>query len=672
MDIVKVGLELKLNIQWFDRLFAPYEIRLAGDSAVIIMPVDPLYAVPYILLARDLKRGGVRAVYYGPVEGKLNKFHVQPWMREVDFIAVSNYVRDKLLEAGLRVIDTVYHGVDLGQIDQARRMRGAGLKYLQEHGLDPSKHVVVLTIANSHPRKGLAWYDKVVEEVGKKDGSIKFLIVTEPKGLDYFKNRPNLVVTSDFGRLPRLTILSLIANSHVLAIPSLAEGFGLPVLEAMALGTPCVHAELPPLMEFSTCFTVPVTGVSYLDKTEAGVSGIIFESYLWDVDAFADTILQVIDYYRNKREAIIDYRYKAWLQAKKLSIHRTYPRLLKYFANNIHGELDDGVVVYEISKLPEVPSPSPGVVVAPQVAAATTTVSKEVAEATIDMDKIADEILSSMSGGKPTKPLRYPGGDWNIKDEIIALLVKSGCRTLVEVFGGSGVISMYAPRDVFKVIIYNDKDDLLTNFFMVLKEKPQELAKRVALVPFSRTAFNKYLEIYNSGEIHKLDPVEKAVVLFFINRASMWGLADAFGVETERSLAREIKRQASLLVEYAKMWSDVTIENKDFRDIIKTYDREHTVFYCDPPFLPYKVKDRERYYRLSFTEDDMKDLLNLLSSIKGRFVLKLPYDHLEIDFIKEWASKYRIKEIEHHLSFHKVIGNKRPKFKTILVYNYEA
>jgi DNA adenine methylase len=425
-------------------------------------------------------------------------------------------------------------------------------------------------------------------------------------------------------------------------------------------------------MEFSTGFTVPVTGVSYLDKTEAGVSGIIFESYLWDVDAFADTILQVIDYYRNKRDAIIDYRYKAWLQAKKLSIHRTYPRLLKYFASNIPGELDDGVVVYEISKLPEVPSPSPGVVVAPQVAAATTTVSKEVAEATIDMDKIADEILSSMSGGKPTKPLRYPGGDWNIKDEIIALLVKSGCRTLVEVFGGSGVISMYAPRDVFKAIIYNDKDDLLTNFFMVLKEKPQELAKRVALVPFSRTAFNKYLEIYNSGEIHKLDPVEKAVVLFFINRASMWGLADAFGVETERPLAREIKRQASLLVEYAKMWSDVTIENKDFRDIIKTYDREHVVFYCDPPFLPYKVKDRERYYRFSFTEDDMKDLLNLLSSIKGRFVLKLPYDHLEIDFIKEWASKYRIKEIEHHLTFQKVVGEKRRRFKTILVYNYEA
>jgi hypothetical protein len=170
MDVVKVGSELKLDIQWFSRLFAPHEIRLAGDSALIIMPVDPLYTVPYILLARDLKHGGVKNIYYGPVEGKLDTRSLRPWMREVDFIAVSNYVRDKLVEAGLRVIDVVHHGVDLRQIDQARRMPGPGLRYLQERGLDPSKNVIVLTIANSHPRKGLAWYDRWSRRWARRTG----------------------------------------------------------------------------------------------------------------------------------------------------------------------------------------------------------------------------------------------------------------------------------------------------------------------------------------------------------------------------------------------------------------------------------------------------------------------------------------------------------------------
>jgi DNA adenine methylase len=442
----------------------------------------------------------------------------------------------------------------------------------------------------------------------------------------------------------------------------------------MALGAPVVHAALPPLMEFSTGFVVPVTEVTYFDRPEQTASGIIFENYLWDPSAFADVILQVVDYYRNKKDAIIDYRCRAWLQARKLNIRRVYPRLLKYFADGIPDELDDGISSCDAGTLPAVPPPAPPVAPTADVTAAEAAenASEAAAQVDPDLDKLADEILASAGEGKPTKPLRYPGGDWRIKDEILALLVKSGATTLVEVFGGSGVISMYAPRNVFKLVVYNDKDDLITNFFMVLKERPEELAKRIALIPLSRTVFNKYLEMYSSGEINRLDPVERAAAIFFLNRASMWGAIEAFGVEASRSYAREIKRQTSLLTEYAKMWADVTIENKDFRDIIKIYDRVHTVFYCDPPFLSYKSKDRDKYYRFSFTENDMKDLPRLLSSIKGKFVLKLPYDHLEIDFIKEWASRYRIKEVEHTLHFQKVVGGQRSKFKTILIYNYEA
>jgi len=330
MDIVKVGLKAGLDIQWFDRIFPAYEIRQAGDSAIIFMPVDPQYSVPYILLARDLKRGGVKAIYYGVVEGKLDTRSLRPWMKEADFIAVSNYVRDKLIEAGLRVIDVVHHGVDLERIEEAKRMPGAGLSYLKGHGLDPSKDVIVTTIANSHPRKGLAWYDMVVDEVSKKDESIKFLIITEEKGLNYFKQKPNLVVTADFGRLNRTTVLSVMANSHVLAIPSFAEGFGLPAIEAMALGTPTVHAALPPLMEFSTGFVVPVEGISYLDNTPASPSGIIYEEHLWEPSKFAEVLLQVVDLVRNKREAIEDWRARSAEVARKMDIHNCYPRLLKY------------------------------------------------------------------------------------------------------------------------------------------------------------------------------------------------------------------------------------------------------------------------------------------------------------------------------------------------------
>jgi len=676
LDIVRVALELKQSAQMFDRLTIPHEIRQAGDSALLVMTVDPLYTIPWFLFARDLKKGGVKVIYYGPTEGKLNKTYLRDWMREVDLIAVSNYVRDKFIEAGLNVIDTVPHGIDLKMIDQAHKMKSAALDYFKKYGLDPSKHIIITTIANSHPRKGLAFYNKVVEEVGKKEGSVKFLVITEDKGLDYFTKQDNLIVNSDFGKLPRLSILSIIANSHIIAIPSLSEGFGLPVLEAMALGTPVVHAELPPMMEFSTGFTVPIKEIAYFDKAAAGPSGIIYEQHIWDPADFANTLLQVIDYYRNKPDAIIDWRKRAWEKAKQMSIYKIYPRLLKYFYSDLPDAIDDNVQGYDFSQLPAIPTSSTNIQDEGIPEDPPATIDAE--EIDINNDEIADEVLKHVvetyGPVRITKPFSFPGGDWYIKDEIIDLLTKSDASTLVEVFGGSGVISMYAPRDKFKVIIYNDKDDLLTNFFVVLKEKPDELKKKYALLPFSRSLFYKYIDMIESGEINKLDPVEKAAVFLYARNASMWGIGDSFAIETSKNLALITKRRVSVIVEYAKRWADVIIENRNFADIIQIYDREYTVFYCDPPFLNTGKTDRDHYYRLSFTEDDMRSLLNTLSNVKGKFVLKLPHDHMQYDFIKAWIEehKYNVKEIEHALSFKKIRDGNRPRFKTLLIYNYNA
>jgi len=291
-------------------------------------------------------------------------------------------------------------------------------------------------------------------------------------------------------------------------------------------------------------------------------------------------------------------------------------------------------------------------------------------------DEISEELLKELDklkeSARLTKPLRYPGGDWYIKDEIIDLLVKSRSKVLVEVFGGSGVISMYAPRDVFKIIVYNDIDSLLTNFFIVLKERPRDLQKRLVLTPVSRDVIRRYVELYNSGEIHKLDPVEKAAAIFLLTRATFDARRETFQTDVSKSLAKNVKRHVALLTEYSKMWQDVTIENLDFRELIKKYDRDYTVFYCDPPFLLSSREGRSRYYKYLFKEQDMRDLLDMLEKIKGRFVLKLPEDHMKIDFMKEWIerNKYNVKTVEHVLLMKSVVGGERERQKTLLIYNY--
>ena len=53
------------------------------------------------------------------------------------------------------------------------------------------------------------------------------------------------------GTLPPEEVAGAIKGARALIFPSLAEGFGLPVLEAMALGTPVVIANRSPMKEIA-------------------------------------------------------------------------------------------------------------------------------------------------------------------------------------------------------------------------------------------------------------------------------------------------------------------------------------------------------------------------------------------------------------------------------------
>jgi DNA adenine methylase len=289
-------------------------------------------------------------------------------------------------------------------------------------------------------------------------------------------------------------------------------------------------------------------------------------------------------------------------------------------------------------------------------------------------NEIANELIDSVKqelGTSRCHKIGVIGGDWYIKDEIIDLLVKSNCKTLVEVFGGGGAISAFVPRNVFNIIVYNDKDELVYCFFKVLKETPDVLMKELILMPFSRKLHDELHEIVKKGEYINMNDIEKAVLFFYLHMTSHAGAMNggfkvAKNVRTSRS--KVYLRKVVSLADIAKKWVDVILENKDFREIIRLYDSPNTVFYCDPPF------PRKNYYRLGFTHGDMKMLFDMLAKIRGKFVLKLSEDHLLLSYVNEFATKYkRTKIIEHHRVSQKVdTGQAKMKQKTVLIYNFEV
>ena len=100
-------------------------------------------------------------------------------------------------------------------------------------------------------------------------------------------------------------------------------------------------------------------------------------------------------------------------------------------------------------------------------------------------------------------------------------------------------------------------------------------------------------------------------------------------------------------------------EVKAYVDLIKTYDRENALFYCDPPYF-----ETEKYYRARFQESDHKRLADALHSIKGRFLLS----YNDCPQVRELYADCIIEPVSRRntLSAQSADG-----YKEVLVRNYE-
>jgi glycosyltransferase involved in cell wall biosynthesis len=102
-----------------------------------------------------------------------------------------------------------------------------------------------LSIGTIEPRKNLDFYAQAIKE-SKLESNFDFFHV----GRKGWGNLPSKLKSIDVGNDQELA--NLIINAQAVVIPSLYEGFGLPVIESHAQGTPVVVSDDPALVEIST------------------------------------------------------------------------------------------------------------------------------------------------------------------------------------------------------------------------------------------------------------------------------------------------------------------------------------------------------------------------------------------------------------------------------------
>lgn len=295
-----------------------------------IYPVNPVmsgrYAGQYSTIKMYAKN--IKQIWYGMTEGTpYGTGSDYPMWYQIDFIANSNYTAQKLMEKNYHVLDIVFHGYDPDEIKQAQPY---AKMYRQKIERDFPGKVYFGVVEGGHKRKG--WH-KLVDAVNLLDEETKKKIVIfaiAPKEIQekVLSNADKDVVkvVGEFGKLLREQVMGFIKAMDYLIIPSMKESFGLPLLEANAMGIPAIFCNYMPFTEYADVdanITFPWDNfVEIIDN------GIEFELHEYDPHYLADAIKQAVEI---KESGEYEERSRKVMErVKDMTIENLYPKLISY------------------------------------------------------------------------------------------------------------------------------------------------------------------------------------------------------------------------------------------------------------------------------------------------------------------------------------------------------
>jgi glycosyltransferase involved in cell wall biosynthesis len=112
----------------------------------------------------------------------------------------------------------------------------------------------ILAMSTLEPRKGLVYLVRAFERIGSRHPDVRLVLTGQPGwGMDELLAEFRGPAVAERILLPGYVSDQerswLLRNAHVFAYPSLYEGFGLPLLEAMSVGTPVVTTNVGAIVE---------------------------------------------------------------------------------------------------------------------------------------------------------------------------------------------------------------------------------------------------------------------------------------------------------------------------------------------------------------------------------------------------------------------------------------
>ena len=219
-------------------------------------------------------------------------------------------------------------------------------------------------------------------------------------------------------------------------------------------------------------------------------------------------------------------------------------------------------------------------------------------------------------------PISYYGGKQTLLKHILPLIPQH--RVYTEAFcGGAAVLFAKRPAEVE---IINDLNMELTNFYWMAKICYPELKQQIEKTLHCRDLhahaahINAYPQFFT--------PVERAWAVWALSKMSFASMLDGtFGYDFNGAMPKKVRNAKDEFTERICLrLQHVTIENRNALDVIACYDAPDAFHFVDPPY----VKSDCGHYEGVFSERNLEQLLDLLETVKGRFILTMfPFELID-------------------------------------------
>jgi DNA adenine methylase len=216
---------------------------------------------------------------------------------------------------------------------------------------------------------------------------------------------------------------------------------------------------------------------------------------------------------------------------------------------------------------------------------------------------------------KPLVP--WIGGKRKLAKHILPQFPEHTCY--VEPFAGAA--ALFFMKEPSKVEVLNDLNGDMINLYRVVKYHLEELYKQFKWTLISRQNWD-WLQ---ATPVETLTDIQRASRFLYLQKLAFGAKVSkqSFGTATTTRPRFNLLTLENDLVDAHARLAQTQIEYLDWFDTFKKYDREHTLFYCDPPYW------KTEGYGMAFPFDQYEKLATVAKTCKGKVIISLN-DHPDI------------------------------------------